>query len=254
MVNRQFDTEEVRLAQHMALAASRAYEVTALYHNLHEELNRREKAEETLDKRQRYLEALVNVLMDLLSLESGANVNEQVLPLLGMLTEADRVAVYELSPSADGHSYLRQMDAWNSPKMSAEVQPLVSESYPFTGELEALLGGLQTGQYLAASLSDLPENLRRSLESLGVKSTLILPLYAKSELTGYISFNSFNSTREWDTLQVALLQATAAAVSLTRERIETGEALKESESRYRLVVENAKDVIFQIDMTGRFTF
>jgi PAS domain S-box-containing protein len=73
-------------------------------------------------------------------------------------------------------------------------------------------------------------------------------------LSGYISFDSCSSTREWDTLQVALLQATAAAASLTSERIETGQALKESESRYRLVVENAKDVIFQIDLTGRFTF
>ena len=131
VVARQFDTEEVRLAQHMALAASRAYEVTALYHNLQDELNRRERAEEALDKRKRYLEALVNVLMDLLSLESGANVNEQVLPMLGMLTEADRVATYELSPSADGHSYLRQMDAWTSPNIDATASAGCPREYSF---------------------------------------------------------------------------------------------------------------------------
>ena len=101
---------------------------------------------------------------------------------------------------------------------------------------------------------DLPDNLKRALEPLGINSTLILPLFAKGELSGFIGFDSRSSKLVWDALQVALLQAAAAAVSLTRERIETGEALRESESRYRLVVENAKDVIFQIDMTGRFTF
>ncbi len=250
---RQFDEEEVRLAQHMALAASRAYEVTALYHNLQDELARRQEAEATLDKRKRYLEELVNVLMDLLSLEKGVNVYDQVLPLLGALTGMERATVFELFPSADGHAYLRPMNSWIAPDTASQLQA-ITDSFAVIGDLEALLGDLQSGQLVSGGLDGLPEALRRVFGQAGARSMLILPLYQRSELKGIISFDSSSPARHWDELQAGLLQAAAAAVSMTRERIETSEALSESESHYRLVVENARDVIFQIDMTGRFTF
>ena len=247
----RFDAEEVRLAQHMALAASRAYEVTTLYHDLQEELAKRQLAEEALDKRKRHLEALVTVLMELLSLEDSGGLYEQVLPALGEITQVDRVTVFELFTSAEGHPYLRQMAGWqpgDSPYLPR------SESLRVEGELAELFRNLQAGQYIAGRLTDLPTSLRSLLEMQGVMSTLILPFYTNEKLSGFIGFDSCLSVREWDALEVALLQAAGASMSLTRQRIDAGEALRESEGRYRLVVENARDVIFQIDLTGRFTF
>ncbi len=247
----RFDAEELRLAQHMALAASRAYEVTALYHDLQDELAKRQVAEEALDKRKRHLEALVNMLMELLSLEGSARLYEQVLPALGEITQIDRVTVFELFTSADGRPYLRQMAGWEPGE--TPYAP-ISESLRVEGELAELFRNLQVGQYVAGRLAELPASLGAFLKAQGVKSTLILPFYAKEELAGFIGFDALESEREWDALEVALLQAAGASISLTRQRIEAGEALRDSEGRYRLVVENARDVIFQIDLTGRFTF
>ncbi|HMN59256.1 MAG TPA: PAS domain S-box protein, partial [Anaerolinea sp.] len=247
----RFDAEEVRLAQHMALAASRAFEVTTLYQDLQDELAKRQIAEESLDRRKRHLEALVNMLMELLSLEGSAGLYAQVLPALGEITQVDRVTVFELFTSADGHPYLRQMAGWEPGENAYAPIP---ESLRVEGELEEYFNNLQAGQYIAGRVEELPGSLRKLLESQDVKSALILPFYAKEKLAGYIEFDACLSVREFDALEVALLQAAGASISLTRQRTETAEALRDSEGRYRLVVENARDVIFQIDMTGRFTF
>jgi PAS domain S-box-containing protein len=249
---RKFNNVEIRLAEDMALAASRAYEVTALYHNLQFELARRQKAEEVLDKRRSFLETLVKMLTELLSLEDSATLYDRILPVLGEITQTDRVSVYELFPSAEGQSYLRRMYAWEN-GLDRSALPGV-ENQPIKGELVDLLKELRTGQYIAGNADRLPAALRAQLEAQGIKSTLILPLFAKGAFSGAITFTCYLAEREWDALEVALLQAAAASATLTAGRIEAGEALRDSEGRYRLVVENARDVIFQIDMTGCFTF
>ena len=250
----EFSPEEIRLAQNMALAASRAFEVTTLYHDLQEELEKRQEAEKALDRRKQYLEALVEVLIDLLSLEGSAGLYERVLPILGETTQADRVTVYEKFLNADGHPYLRRMSSWSAEKIAVvELMP-GKDSLQITDDMDPVFQQLLSGKHFAGPVRDFPAGFRGLYESQGVKSALILPLFTKTQLSGIIGFDSFEEDANWDALEVALLQAAAASVSMTRDRIQANEAMRESEGHYRLVVENARDVIFQIDMTGRFTF
>lgn len=251
---RNFSSEEVRLAQSMAMAASRAFEVTSLYQDLQRELERRQQAEEDLDRRKRYLEALVQVLFDLLSLENSAGLYDRVLPMLGETTRADRVSVFELYQSADRGSYFRRMGGWVSEASDDNLAFTAQENLLLSVELKDLLPELENGQPIARLTRDLPTALKERLEMHGFRSAFILPMFFKDRLGGIILFDSFEERTTWDALEVALLQVAVASMAMTRDRIQVNEAMRASEGHYRLVVENARDVIFQIDMTGRFTF
>ena len=251
---RSFSPEEVRLAQSMAMAASRAFEVTSLYQDLQRELEKRQQVEEDLDRRKRYLEALVQVLFDLLSLENSAGLYDIVLPMLGETTRADRVSVFELFQSADRGSYFRRMGGWVSEASGGDLSFTAQENLLLSGELKDLLPELESGQPVARLTKDLPLALKDRLEMHGFRSAFILPMFFKDQLGGIILFDSFEERIAWDALEVALLQVAVASMAMTRDRIQVNEAMRASEGHYRLVVENARDVIFQIDMTGRFTF
>ncbi|GAP05993.1 protein containing PAS domain S-box [Anaerolinea thermolimosa] len=251
---RVFSPEEIRLAQSMALAASRAFEVTSLYHDLQRELEKRQQAEEDLDRRKRYLEALVQVLFDLLSLENSAGLYDIVLPMLGETTRADRVSVFELFQSADRGPYFRRMGGWVSGASGDHLSFTPQENLLLSGELMDILPELEKGQPVARLTEDLPPALKERLEAHGFRSAFILPMFFKDQLGGIILFDSFEEKITGDALEVALLQVAVASMAMTRERIQVNEAMRASEGHYRLVVENARDVIFQIDLTGRFTF
>lgn len=54
--------------------------------------------------------------------------------------------------------------------------------------------------------------------------------------------------------RTAKLESAAAMLALAREREKAEAALRESEQKYRSVVNNVKEVIFQTDITGNWTF
>jgi PAS domain S-box-containing protein len=247
---RIFTQDEVRLSQNMASAASRAYEVTQLYKNLQEELGRRQEAEEALDKRKRYLETLVNIQSGLLELETLDEFYNPVLETLGHTTATDLVSVYHAYQGAEGDSFYRQEALWVAPGVNAPINQNLGQKKEF----KEIYDILAEGEVYVSATRDVKDDLRKSLEEQGIKSVLIVPLINQNNLIGYIRFDQIRNERTWDANEITILQVTAAALSLAQGRIEAADALRKSEQRYRLVVENARDVIFQMDMTGRFTF
>ena len=71
---------------------------------------------------------------------------------------------------------------------------------------------------------------------------LVLPLRVNGTWAGFIGFDNCAEEREWDKLEVDLLSAAAGAISLALEHRQSERALRERETRYRQLAENASDV------------
>jgi PAS domain S-box-containing protein len=90
---------------------------------------------------------------------------------------------------------------------------------------------------------------------MGMRCAVVLPLVARDgRVLGTLSFGSRRKS-EFPREEVELLEAVAVMVSLATERMRAMAAMRESESRYRLLAENTGDVIWVLDvMTLRFTY
>ncbi|MEO6246716.1 MAG: PAS domain-containing protein [Opitutaceae bacterium] len=91
----------------------------------------------------------------------------------------------------------------------------------------------------------------------GIKSVIHAPVCQNGRLSGVIFCEHVGSARSWteeeiDFLRLVTQQATLGLESHERRRAETH--LRQSEARYRSVVESVKEVVFQADTDGAWIF
>jgi diguanylate cyclase (GGDEF)-like protein/PAS domain S-box-containing protein len=94
----------------------------------------------------------------------------------------------------------------------------------------------------------------------GMRSLLCVPLISRDEVIASLHFRSKmpNAYTEQD-LRLAerigeQIAGTIASAQLYAGRKKTEMSLRESEERYRTLVENASDIVFRLDATGHVTF
>jgi PAS domain S-box-containing protein len=110
----------------------------------------------------------------------------------------------------------------------------------------------------ASSVDDLPADAAADLDTrryFGIKSFLVLPLsVGKEQAFGSLSFNTMNVERGWedDTVYRLRLVAEIFANALARKRAD--ERVRESESKYRMLVERMNDGLIVLDERHRITY
>lgn len=251
---RDFQAAEIDLARNTALAVAQSYEVAQLYRSLQLELAQRQKAEDDLAQRERFLEALVEVQTRMLGGDVWADVYPAALKVLGEVAQADRVYIFRNHTGVDGGLYTSLVAEWARPGIKRQIDNPAMQDLTYSGSLQRIYDLLSTGQPYSTTVRELPLQEQKAYQDQGIRSFLLLPLNSGGSFSGLIGFEDIFRERTWSPGEVALLLVAAAAISMAHERFEAIDALRQSEERYRAVVENAHDVIFQMDLSGRFMF
>ncbi len=104
-------------------------------------------------------------------------------------------------------------------------------------------------------LSDFPQEAEHDkalLDSAGIKSIIVAPLFSKNKLIGIIGFESRLQERKWPEDIVSLLKIVGDLLLLAFERKNTEELLQQSEKQYQTLFEKSGDVIFISTPEGKF--
>ncbi len=102
--------------------------------------------------------------------------------------------------------------------------------------------------------SSIPEARRAVIEGMGIQSLIFWPLLgANEELLGVLNIAARKKKSLTDQDR-NLFQTMAGMLSTVLARYLAQDALRTSEERFRLLAENAKDVIWTIDLDFKFTY
>jgi PAS domain S-box-containing protein len=162
-----------------------------------------------------------------------------------------------LTLMSDDRTHLRPVVVAGTADESTR-QWLQEQKFPLHGGMNGLAAGLGRSLWTADYLTDprVPHEADDQLTAarLGLRAMAVAPLRApEGEIAGTLAI-SWRTAREVSDEEIDLLQVLAdqAAIALAAARLDS--LLRESEGRYRHLVENSPDLVWAIDESARFTF
>jgi PAS domain S-box-containing protein len=209
------------------------------------DVSERRHTRDALERRERYLTALVEMQHRLLAAAQDENPYKDVLNPVGRASGASRVYVFEIHQDETGRKLMSQRAEWCAPGVKPEFDNPELQNLPVEPTFARWAGLLSRGDEVAGLVRDFPELERAILEPQGILSLLVLPLHVNNTWAGFIGFDNCVEARAWDRLEVDLLSAAAGAISLELEHRHSESALREREKRYRQLAENASDIQYR---------
>lgn len=235
------------------------------------DITERKQAELKLEKRDRYLTALVDIQQLLLSTKVDQALYDFILPVLGEIAGADRAYVFEQVNDNTDDAWVRQTVEWCRADVPPQRDNPHLQNLHCQRDLPWLYEQFQTVGWVNGPVSQMPLRERQPLIEQGVCSVLEVPLIANGEMFGFIGLDDCRVEKTWDALEAEMLRSIATAIALAKEREHTADtlaqlnqdlekrvahrtaALQNSEAHLQAFLNFAPSVIYVKDLQGRYS-
>jgi PAS domain S-box-containing protein len=210
-------------------------------------------AERQLEHQRDLLRSLARSLGYLLSddLESSTfNAFREV----GEASDVDRVYFFEVH-NGQGGPMMSQRFEWARATVAPELDNPDLQNVPFAeAGFMRWYDELGAGREVGGIVAQMPDTERALLEPQDIVSILVVPVTLRGELRGFVGFDDCHRERSWDDVERATLMAVASSLGEAILRHRERAAIAETERKYRSVVNNVRDIVFQTDAEGNWTF
>jgi PAS domain S-box-containing protein len=250
---RHYLPEEIRLAEDAAKLLSPLLELSQLSAQEQVTQQNRQKAEQELDTRERYLAALVEVQILLLRVDNPDLIYQQIMRSLGEASGADRAYLFVNYVGENGDLLTSQKAEWAAKGITPQLQNPKFQNMPFTDGLGRWFDILSQGIYLVGNVADFPESEQEILKPQDIESILVLPIIVRNVFFGFIGFDHCFNPGSWSPSEIALLKSAASSISLYEERRQASVALRESETRLLLMLDQLPAILWTTDLDLNIT-
>jgi len=173
---------------------------------------------------------------------------------LAVAAGASRVYLFENHLDADGHAVMSQRWEWVAEGIAPQIDNPEMLALPWqTPGLDEMGQHLERGEVYARHSREVAPEFQAILESQQICSILIVPIFTGSVWWGFVGFDECRAERRWRTEEIEALRIGADLFGACLDRRRADRELRESEAKYRELFENATDLIWAIDLEGRFT-
>jgi two-component system, cell cycle sensor histidine kinase and response regulator CckA len=206
-----------------------------------------------LERRSRLLHAVSAVAQRFLSEEPFDETVRRSLEILGRATDASRVYVFQNRAAADGQLVADQRWEWVAEGVSAELANPALQGFPLMDEAhQEMTVPLAWGEPYARAIGEVGPGFAGLLRAQQIQSLVVVPVFVEERWWGFVGFDDCLRVRRWSAEEIGALRTAAALFGAAWQRHSVELALRESEEKYRELVENATDLVWSIDMEGRF--
>ena len=205
-------------------------------------------AESKLFQRERYLSALVEVQQHLLLASEETDVDYgEILKILGQISEASRVYIFQNHYDTDNNLLTTQRAEWSASQVSTKQNNLTLQNSFFNDYFPRWRKLLAEDKIITGLVTDFPELERDFLVAQDILAILILPIIVKDQFWGFIGFDNCTEARSWQNAEINLLRAAASAIVFWLERQETQAILNRDRALLKGQQEASIDGILIID-------
>ncbi|BDQ03315.1 MAG: hypothetical protein KatS3mg037_1890 [Ignavibacterium sp.] len=164
---------------------------------------------------------------------------------IGKAVEVDRVYIFENHYDAENEKVLMsQRYEWCSEKAIPQIDNTELINLPYEPLFKRWYDELSHGGNIFGLIKDFPEEEKPILESQGIKSILIVPIFVSGRFWGFIGFDDCHSERIWTESEMSVLNAIASSIGGVFQRKSIEDALRKSEEKYRNFIEKSMEGIY----------
>ena len=171
---------------------------------------------------------------------------------IGQFTSVDRCFIYSFDNQRHEASLTHEWTARGVPSVKQQMQRVPMAR--FSWEIEQLVKNRHLHFPDATNLPMQAKGLRELYPRLNVKSAVNVALMRGAELIGLLGFVSIHETKMWGEEDIELAQVLAEVLVNTLDRHRAERALRESEERYRVIIEDQTELIVRWQPDGTLTF
>lgn len=217
-----------------------ALDLTAMY----------EVQQKLATERTSLLKVTAQVANLLLRTSDYTTVLPDVVRILGEAVESDRCAVMQdigLHPTLNRPG-IKTLIGWDRANVrpSDELTPPPDGVYLWDNVPESY-ETLAQGKVFNRLVADLQEPGRSLLQAQGNTSCLFVPILVNDRLWGLFAFDNCGELRLYDDAEIAILQVAAESIAAAIARQARDKELRESERRYRQLMDLAGEGIFRVE-------
>ena len=164
---------------------------------------------------------------------------EETLRVLGSFLNIDRSYIYRLSADL---TRVQDTHEWCAEGIEPQIEVLQALPTNMVAWGMAQIEARKT--ICIPDVDELPEGAaaeREFLQEYGIRSLILVPIPTADEVLGALGFETARQTRTWSDEDIALLEIVGNLFADLFSRIRAHERLRESEERFRTLVEQSHD-------------
>ena len=225
---RNFDNEDISFFRSISDIISLAIEA-----------QKRKEIEQKLAYKSELLSAMASCTEKFLLKRNTIDMFMETFDIIGKATNADHIYYYENDQKT---GLISQQYKWGKENIELQITPLQK----FTHEnLKEIANSIRNKKPLNTLTKNLDNTfLKRLLIANEIKSILVLPLFRKNNLIGFIGFDDCNHERIWSEDEIYILQTLANNISSTIERNINESIIYESEEKFKLLANNIPGTVY----------
>jgi len=216
------------------------------------EILQRDLAEQGVRQRERYLKGLAEMNRLLLTHAGFRQIYEGILRILGEISRASRVYLFENHNDGD-RLLTSQRGEWCAQGVSSQIDNPHLQNMDFDrSALSRWLSLLERGEFITGNVESLPPEERELHESQQIRSILVLPIMVNSRLFGFLGFDQCDRERQWQEFEINLLQSAVLTLSQHIEQQQAMEEVAQQRLQLRTFLDNLPGYAFLKDTEGRY--
>lgn len=170
----------------------------------------------------------------------------------GQFFKAERSFVFSFS---DNYEKMTNTHEWCAPEVRSQRNR--NQNYHVDQERWWLQETLKGNPVNVPDVEELPEDMESDkveFRAENISSFVTIPLIREGRVFGYFGFDGVKELKSWSEDQMSLLKVIGEIITAAIVKNETEEELKESEKRYREILNTMEEGYYEIGLDGKINY